>query len=70
VSLCLVSLRRNQEDPTNIVGDTRWDTRQDYDDYLAWRTDSGYTAQFEEPLAQLNPRLEMPPAGIEPAHAV
>jgi hypothetical protein len=43
---------RNQEDPTNIVGDTRWDTRQDYDDYLAWRTDSGYTAQFEEMLAQ------------------
>lgn len=52
MSLSLVSLRRNQEDPTNIVGDTRWDTRQDYDDYLAWRTDSGYTAQFEEMLAQ------------------
>jgi quinol monooxygenase YgiN len=30
-----ISLRRNQDDPTNIVGDTRWDTRQDYDNYLA-----------------------------------
>jgi hypothetical protein len=47
-----ISLRRNQDDPTNIVGDTRWATRQDYDNYLAWRTDSGYTAQFEEMLAQ------------------
>jgi hypothetical protein len=52
VSLSLVSLRRNQEDPANIVGDIRWDTRRDDDDYLAWRTDSGYTAQFEEMLAQ------------------
>ena len=47
-----ISLRRNEEDPTNIIGDTRWDSRQDYDNYLAWRTDSGYTAQFEEMLAQ------------------
>jgi quinol monooxygenase YgiN len=47
-----ISVRRNQDDPTNIVGDTRWDTRQDYDNYLAWRTDSGYTAQFEEMLAE------------------
>jgi quinol monooxygenase YgiN len=46
-----ISLRRNQDDPTNIVGDTRWATRRDYDNYLAWRTDSGYTAQFDEMLA-------------------
>ena len=45
-------MRRNQDDPTNIVGDTRWATRQDYDNYLAWRTASGYTAPFEEMLAQ------------------
>jgi len=47
-----ISLRRNQDDPANIVGDTRWATRQDYDNYLAWRTESGYTAQFDEMLAQ------------------
>jgi quinol monooxygenase YgiN len=47
-----ISLRRNQDDPTNIVGDTRWATRRDYDNYLAWRTDSGYTAQFDEMLTQ------------------
>jgi quinol monooxygenase YgiN len=47
-----ISLRRNQDDSTNIVGDTRWATCQDYDQYLAWRTDSGYTAQFDEMLAQ------------------
>ena len=47
-----ISLRRNQDDSTNIAGDTRWATRQDYDQYLAWRTDSGYTAQFDDMLAQ------------------
>ena len=47
-----ISLRRNQDDPMNIVGDTRWATREDYDNYLAWRTAAGYTAQFDEMLAQ------------------
>jgi hypothetical protein len=27
-------------------------TREDYDNYLAWRTDSGYTARFDEMLAE------------------
>ena len=39
-------------DPTNIIGDIRWATRRDYNEYLAWRTDSGYTVQLEEMLAQ------------------
>jgi hypothetical protein len=33
-----------------VVQHPRSSTR--YDNYLAWRTDSGYTAQFEDMLAQ------------------
>lgn len=43
-----ISLRRNQDDRDNIIGDTRWATRQDYDNYLAWRTANGFTARFDE----------------------
>jgi heme-degrading monooxygenase HmoA len=39
-----ISIRRNQDDPDNVIGDTRWATRQHYDDYLAWRTENGFTA--------------------------
>ncbi len=45
-----ISIRRNLDDPDNLVGDTRWSTRQHYDDYLAWRTEHGFTAQFDEML--------------------
>jgi hypothetical protein len=45
-------MRSHQDDPTVLIGDTRWATRLDYDNYLAWRTESGYTAQFEEILAE------------------
>ena len=43
-----ISLRRNQDDPTNIVGDTRWATRQDYDDYLAWLSQPMCIRYFDE----------------------
>ena len=45
-----ISIRRNQDDPENLIGDTRWASRQDYEDYLAWRTANGYTARFDEML--------------------
>jgi quinol monooxygenase YgiN len=47
-----ISVRRSQDDPTVLIGDTRWASREDYDNYLAWRTESGCTAQFEEMLAE------------------
>ena len=34
-----VSLRRNQDDATNIFSFTQWASRRHYDDYLAWRTE-------------------------------
>ncbi len=47
-----ISIRRNQDDPNNLIGDTRWTTRQHYDDYLAWRTQNGYTASFDRMLSE------------------
>ena len=47
-----ISIRRNQDDPDNLIGDTRWTTRQHYDDYLAWRTHNGYTASFDQMLSE------------------
>jgi quinol monooxygenase YgiN len=47
-----ISIRRNQDDPENLIGDTQWATRQHYDDYLAWRTENGFTAKFDDMLAE------------------
>jgi quinol monooxygenase YgiN len=45
-----ISIRQNQDDPTDIVSAQRWSSRKAYEDYLKWRTDDGYTARFEEML--------------------
>jgi quinol monooxygenase YgiN len=45
-----ISIRRDQDDPENLIGDTRWASPQHYDDYLARRTKNGYTAHFDETL--------------------
>jgi quinol monooxygenase YgiN len=47
-----ISIRCNQDDADNVIGDSQWLTRSHYDDYLAWRTANGFTAQFDEMLAQ------------------
>ena len=47
-----ISIRRNQDDPEILIGDTQWATRQHYDDYLAWRTENGFTAKFDDMLAE------------------
>jgi quinol monooxygenase YgiN len=44
-----ISIRRNQDDPDNVIGDTRWATRQHS---LAWRTQNGYTARFDQMLSE------------------
>jgi len=47
-----ISIQRNQDDATNVISFTQWRTRRHYEDYLAWRTDTGYTETFEEMLDQ------------------
>ncbi|MGH9971940.1 MAG: putative quinol monooxygenase [Pyrinomonadaceae bacterium] len=45
-----VSIRQNQDDPNDIVSAQRWETREAYVSYFAWRTQGGITAQVEEIL--------------------
>ena len=36
-----VTVHKNQDDPNNMVIVEDWDSRQQYDKYLAWRRDRG-----------------------------
>jgi quinol monooxygenase YgiN len=47
-----ISIRRNQDDPDDVMGITQWEVRQNWDHYLAWRTANGFTATFEQMLVQ------------------
>jgi quinol monooxygenase YgiN len=47
-----IHLRQEQDDPTNIVSFTKWGTRQNYEDYLAWRTETGMTDDMEALLTK------------------
>jgi quinol monooxygenase YgiN len=47
-----IHLRRDQDDPAHIVSFTQWATRQDYVDYLAWRTETGVTGDVAELLME------------------
>lgn len=45
-----ISIRQNQDDPSDIISAQRWESRDTYVSYFQWRTDDGVTAQFEEML--------------------
>ena len=45
-----IHLRQDQDDPTNIVSFTQWATRKNYEDYLAWRTETGMTDEIDAML--------------------
>ena len=36
-----LTVHKNQDDPTNLVIVEDWDSRQQYEKYLAWRTERG-----------------------------
>ncbi len=36
-----ITIHSNQDDPNNIVMVEDWDSRQQYEKYLAWRTERG-----------------------------
>jgi quinol monooxygenase YgiN len=46
-----IHLRRDQDDSTRIVSFTQWVSRH-YEDYLAWRTDTGLTDEIGELLTE------------------
>ena len=51
-----IHLRQDQDDPTNIVSFTQWATRQNYEDYLAWRTETGMTDEIDQPHPRASSR--------------
>lgn len=42
---------QNQDDPTEIAIVEQWDSRQHYEKYLAWRTESGVMDEFRAMMA-------------------
>jgi quinol monooxygenase YgiN len=46
-----VAIRQNQDAPDDIISAQRWTSRRHYEDYMAWRTANGVTAQFNDLLA-------------------
>ena len=42
-----VRIVRDQDDPDHVAGVTQWTERRNFEDYLAWRTERGFTATFE-----------------------
>ena len=48
----IIRVVHDQDDPDHVAGVTQWTERHNYDDYLAWRTEHGFTATFEAMLTQ------------------
>ncbi|MEY9873250.1 quinol monooxygenase YgiN [Streptacidiphilus sp. MAP12-33] len=47
-----IRILRDQNDPDHVTGLTRWTEAHHYTDYLAWRTERGFTATFEAMLTR------------------
>jgi quinol monooxygenase YgiN len=48
----VIRIVRDQDDSDHVAGVTQWTERHDYDDYLAWRTERGFTGTFGAMLTQ------------------
>jgi quinol monooxygenase YgiN len=46
-----VAIRQNQDEPDDIISAQKWTSRRHYEEYMAWRTKNGVTAQFQELLS-------------------
>jgi quinol monooxygenase YgiN len=47
-----IRIVRDQDDPDHVAGFTQWTERRNYEDYLAWGTERGFTATFESMLTR------------------
>ncbi|MET7488698.1 antibiotic biosynthesis monooxygenase family protein [Streptomyces sp. NPDC005538] len=47
-----ISLRLDQDSPTAVVSFTQWATRSHYEEYLAWRTETGMTDEIDRMLTE------------------
>jgi quinol monooxygenase YgiN len=47
-----IRILRDQDDPDHVTGLTQWTERRNFADYLAWRTERGFTGTFEAMLTR------------------
>lgn len=47
-----IRIIRDQDDPDHVAGLAQWTERRNYVDYLAWRTEHGFTGTFEAMLTR------------------
>ena len=47
-----IRILRDQDDPDHVTGLTQWTERHNFEDYLAWRTERGFTDTFEAMLTR------------------
>ncbi len=47
-----IRIVRDQDDPDHVAGVTQWTERRNFEDYLAWRTERGFTGTFEAMLTR------------------
>jgi quinol monooxygenase YgiN len=47
-----IRIVRDQDDPDHVAGVTQWTKRRNFEDYLAWRTERGFSATFEDMLTR------------------
>src|SRR5579859_5289050 len=47
-----IRILRDQDDPDHVTGLTQWTERHNFEDYLAWRTERGFTGTFEAMLTR------------------
>jgi quinol monooxygenase YgiN len=47
-----IRILRDQDDPDHVTGLTQWTERHNFEDYLAWRTEHGFTDTFEAMLTR------------------
>ena len=45
-----LTVHRNMDDPNNLVIVERWESRPHYENYLAWREETGVLAKLAEQL--------------------
>jgi quinol monooxygenase YgiN len=47
-----IAIEQNQDEPNDVISNQFWATRRHYEDYLAWRTKEGVSAQIQEMCAE------------------
>jgi quinol monooxygenase YgiN len=48
----IIRIVRDQDDTDHVAGVTQWTERENFERYLAWRTERGFTATFEAMLTR------------------